>query len=211
MSEELIPDNMVARTLEQDLPTGHEPEPSDLFGQGDGDDDADAGVDWGLEGILEDGKRRAYEEGPPCLGADDLCALELEMDKVEEKRLLDMGVLKPLVDSGRKENMVKLSCKFVRDWRFRDGWVRRSRLVAREFRFLQPDLCDLYSPASLASLQKLFAALACSNHDLVILCGDVKDAYLCVEQRRPTYIETARGVCYELLFNLPGQRSGARD
>ena len=211
MSEELIPDNMVARTLEQDLPTGHEPEPSDLFGQGDGDDDADAGVDWDLEGILEDGKKRAYEEGPPCLGADDLCALDLEMDKVEEKRLLDMGVLKPLVDSGRKENMVKLSCKFVRDWRFRDGWVRRSRLVAREFRFLQPDLCDLYSPASLASLQKLFAALACSNHDLVILCGDVKDAYLCVEQRRPTYIETARGVCYELLFNLPGQRSGARD
>ena len=45
----------------------------------------------------------------------------------------------------------------------------------------------------------------------MVLSGDVKDAYLCVEQRRPTYIETSRDICYELKFNLPGQRAGARD
>ena len=38
----------------------------------------------------------------------------------------------------------------------------------------------------------------------------MKDAYLCVEQTRPTFIEY-NGRCYELLFSLPGQRSGARD
>ena len=214
MSDELIPDQ-VMRTfreeIEDDLPTGHEPEP-EVFQE---DDDLatfdDEGINWEIEEILDDAKRRAYEDGPPCLDAEKLALLDAEMDRVEEERLLSMGVLKELTDETKKAEMYKLSCKFVRDWRFRDEWKRRSRLVAREYKFLQPELADLYLPASLASLQKLFSALVCSNHNLVVMSGDVKDAYLCVEQRRPTYIETSRGVFYELKYNLPGQRAGARD
>ena len=107
-------------------------------------------------------------------------------------RLLKMGVLKPLDDESRKANMYQLSFKFVQDWRFRDKWVRRSRMVARELRFLQLDMEDLYSPASLSSLQKLFAALACSNRKLAALSGDVEDAHLCVEQKRATLIKYTR-------------------
>ena len=197
--------------VEDDFPTGHEPEPEVFEEDDDFDAFVDEGINWEIEEILDDAKRRAYEDGPPCLDAEKLALLDAEMDKFEEERLLNMGVLSELTDEAKKAEMYKLSCKFVRDWRFRGEWKRRSRLVAREYKFLQPEMADLYSPASLASLQKLFAALACSNPNLVVLSGDVKDAYLCVEQRRPTYIETSRGICYELKFNLPGQRAGARD
>ena len=115
-----------------------------------------------------------YEDGPPNLNSELLAKLDLEMDEVEEERLLKMSVLKLLQDESRKSDMYQLSFKFVHDCRFRDKWVCRSRMVACEFRFLQPDMEDLYSPASLASLQKLFAALACSNRKLVVLSGDVK-------------------------------------
>ena len=197
--------------VEDDFPTGHEPEPEVFEEDDEFDAFVDEGINWEIEEILDDAKRRAYEDGPPCLDAEKLALLDAEMDKFEEERLLNMGVLSELTDEAKKAEMYKLSCKFVRDWRFRGEWKRRSRLVAREYKFLQPEMADLYSPASLASLQKLFAALACSNPNLVVLSGDVKDAYLCVEQRRPTYIETSRGICYELKFNLPGQRAGARD
>ncbi|CAE7921995.1 unnamed protein product [Symbiodinium sp. KB8] len=147
MSDELIPDQ-VMRTfreeIEEDLPTGHEPEP-EVYQE---DDDLatfdDEGINWEIEEILDEAKRRAYEDGPPCLDAEKLALLDAEMDKVEEERLLSMGVLKELTDETKKAEMYKLSCKFVRDWRFRDEW-----------------------------------------------------------KRRPTYIETSRGVCYELKYNLP--------
>ena len=208
-SEEMIADQSIARTIEGEMPTGHEPEPTGLIADYSVWDDEE--VDWSLQEILDETRRRLYEDGPPQLSPEELRLLDEEMDKVEQERLLAMGVLQTMEENSDKTGMVKLSCKFVHDWRFRGEWKRRSRLVAREFRFLQPDMEDLYSPASLSSLQKLFAALVCSNKKLVVFTGDVKDAYLCVEQRRPTYIETSQGTCYELRYNLPGQRSGARD
>ena len=144
MSEELIPavSDQAAR-VEEEMPTGHEFEPCDLIC----DDDPffeEEGVDWELENILGKTELRAYEDGPPALGVDMLAKLHEEMNRVEEQRLLDMGVLKPLEDETKKANMFQLSFNFVHDWRFRDKSVRRSRMVAREFRFLELRTTTLY-------------------------------------------------------------------
>ena len=128
----------------------------------------------------------------------------------ELDRLLGMTVLKRMQGEHEKEGKVRLQCKYVLDWRFRNGWVRRARLVAKEYRFLEPSLTDLYSPASVASSHKLLACLAAGNSSLELLSLDITDAYLQVRQRRPTYIQTDIGDL-ELLYNLPGQRAGAKD
>ena len=92
-----------------------------------------------------------------------------------------------------REGKVRLQCKHVLDWRFRNGWVRRARLVAKEYRFLEPSLTDLYSPASVSSSHKLLACLTAGNSSLEMLSLDITDAYLQVRQRRPTYIQTTLG------------------
>ena len=160
---------------------------------------------------------RKYEEGPPVLHPDPLRKLDEAMDRVELNRLIKMGVLRPMSGDENLEGMTNLQSKYVRDWRFRpseDGkswsWVRRSRLVAKEFKFIGPLMENLYSPGSLACLQKVFAGLVCSSSRLCLYTGDIKDAYLTVPQRRPTFIRHG-GLIFELKFNLPGQRAGARD
>ena len=122
-----------------------------------------------------------------------------------------MGVLRKLDSGSTTSEMKKLQSKYVRDWRFRNGcWIRRSRLVAKEFRFLEPELQNIYAPASMAVLQRVFAGLCVSGENLVMWSADISDAYLMVAQDQPTYIITTGGEAMELLFNLPGQRSGAR-
>ena len=104
-------------------------------------------------------KGRTYEEGPPQLSQQELEELDRRMDDVEYTRLEKMGVLRPMQREEDGKGMVCLKSKTVRDWRFRGEWRRRSRLVAKEFRHLQPALEDLYAPASLGILQKLLAGL----------------------------------------------------
>ena len=154
---------------------------------------------------------RTYEDGPPELSQEELEKLDTAMDRVEDQRLLQMGVLRRMDSSSARPDMKKLQSKYVRDWRFRGGcWIRRSRLVAKEFRFLEPELQNLYAPASMAVLQRVFAGLCVSGENLVLYSVDVSDAYLMVPQEQPTFIVTNDGEAMELLFNLPGQRSGAR-
>ncbi|CAE7797529.1 RE1 [Symbiodinium sp. CCMP2592] len=166
---------------------------------------------WEIEGVLQEAERRKYEEGPPVLDADALAALDAEMDEVEIQRLLGMKVLEEIGPEEDVSDMYRLGCKNVRDWRFRNDWVRRSRLVAKEFRFLQPYMENLYSPTSLSSTQRLLAGLCSCNPQLRLYSGYIKDAYLTVKQRRKTYIVSNSGRMYRLHYNLPGQRAGARD
>ena len=53
-------------------------------------------------------------------------------------------------------------------------------------------------------------ALRVHAPNLRLYTGDIKDAYLAVPQRRPTFIRLGDSN-FELLFNLPGQRAGAPD
>ena len=167
----------------------------------DGEERGDAGMSW--EG-------RAYESGPPELSEDDLRDLDQAMEKKELERLLEMGVMKEMDARADVSDKVCLQSKYVMDWRYRSGWKRRARLVAKEFRFLEPTLQDLYSPASVASTQKLLACLATTSTDLELMSVDVTDAYLQVPQRRPTFVRSSIGPL-ELLYTLPGQRSGSKD
>ena len=168
---------------------------------GDGEERGDAGMSW--EG-------RAYESGPPELPEDELYHLDQAMEKKELERLLEMGVMKKMDATADLSDKVCLQSKYVMDWRYRSGWKRRARLVAKEFRFLEPTLQDLYSPASVASTQKLLACLATTSLELELTSVDVTDAYLRVPQRRPTFVRSSIGPL-ELLYTLPGQRSGSKD
>ena len=91
--------------------------------------------------------------------------VEALADQIEEKRLKSMGVIEDL----KIEDFYldKLTTKFVRDWRIKtrtmpDGqqkkqWMRRSRLVAREYAVERRD--DVYSPASGSYSLRLLPAL----------------------------------------------------
>ena len=152
--------------------------------------------------------------------------LDMLANKVEEQRLMRMGVLENL----KMEDfwLDKLTTRFVHDWRVklyvpREGpprkrWLRRSRMVAREYANDNRD--DVFSPASghhaLRVLPALFLNLEVNNAVMegengppVISALDIKDAFLQVEQERPLQISTALGR-YKVLKNLPGQRIGAK-
>ena len=67
------------------------------------------------------------------------------------------------------------------------GWLRRSRLVAREFNWMDVR-DDVYSPSSSSSIVKVLPALAMSDGFLpqsVLGTLDVADAFLQVPQPEP--------------------------
>ncbi|CAE7696343.1 unnamed protein product [Symbiodinium sp. CCMP2592] len=71
-------------------------------------------------------------------------------------------------------------------------------------------LADLDKQMELKELDRLLGMTVLRNSSLELLSVDITDAYLQVRQRRPTYIQTHIGDL-ELLYNLPGQRAGAKD
>ncbi|CAK9043853.1 Copia protein, partial [Durusdinium trenchii] len=146
--------------------------------------------------------------------------------RVEEKRLTGMEVIEKL--KPEEADLDVLTTRFVYDWRIKtyvgkDGkkskrWLRRARLVARDYAVDKRD--DVYSPASgqhaLRLLPVLFLTAASAEMDYehtkgkpVIGALDVKDAFLQVPQERPLRIITTMGE-YKVLRNLPGQRIGAK-
>eukprot|EP00435_Cladocopium_sp_Y103_P018480 s5547_g4.t1 len=120
-----------------------------------------------------------------------------------------------------------LTTKFVRDWRrkvyvdlsggSRECWMRRSRLVAREYAVGKRD--DTFSPATGAHTSNLlpvhYLALKAESEECsagykpVLACLDVKDAFLQVPQEHPTEVRLW-GENSVVLRNLPGQRKGSK-
>eukprot|EP00435_Cladocopium_sp_Y103_P011449 s72_g3.t1 len=158
-------------------------------------------------------------------------------DEVEIMRVCGMGVLqRASAFKGIAEDGHKLTAKFVRDWRVKafDGggavetdakpvmkWLRRSRLVAREYAFLEKRQ-DVYAPASPTHVLNLLPLMWLQRQaDMDEVSGgataeaqmlatlDVKDAFLEVPQ--PTAFRvTLAGEVFVVLRNLPGQRFGAK-
>ena len=146
-------------------------------------------------------------------GKEELKALE-----AAAQRLLDGGRMRP-VKLGEASGWKQLSTTQVYDWRYRGGWIRRSRLVAREYRWLDPEMEQIYAPSSVASTTKVLAAMMMSAGDgFGLKSADVKDAYLMVPQKEKVFIIPPpswkelhpEDEAWELLFCLPGQRIGAR-
>ena len=91
-----------------------------------------------------------YTEAQPDIQGEQLAAIDLEADKIEIDRLQQMGVI-TTVEKYTGELDIPLSAKMVRTWRKaqRDekdengqvvsttAWLRRSRLVGRDFNFLE--------------------------------------------------------------------------
>ena len=163
-------------------------------------------------------------EAEPQIPWEELRRLDGVADRVEVARLSAMGVLlKPGTYSGSLAS--PLSAKFVRSWRrkTKDGefmWLRRSRLVAREFAFVESRY-DVYAPASSASCQRIIPALCMCQlfNNAVMGSLDITDAYLTVKQAEPRAIKLMAEPDAEMSFDaegwiidrcLPGQRDGAR-
>ena len=147
-------------------------------------------------------------------------------DQVEISRLVEMKVLVEEKDF-KGEIHGKLTTKMVRDWRrklyvcdgqSRERWMRRSRLVAREYAIEKRD--DCYSPATGAHTANLLPVLylmqqseaegMSSDYEPTLCSLDIKDAFLQVPQREPIRVYL-NNVPYIILRNLPGQRQGSKE
>ena len=133
-------------------------------------------------------------------------------DEVELQRLCSVGVL---VRAGEEAQLVtdKLTTKFVYDWRlktFVDGngverkrWLRRPRLVAREYAFPErrSDTCSPATSTHILNLLPLVYLQKCGERDVEIqadsmevtlACLDVKDGFLMVLQDKPVKIKVGQ-------------------
>ena len=96
-----------------------------------------------------------YTPHEPELSQEDLQKLDAIADQVEVQRLVGLEVLK---QDNLPADCKTLSTRFVRTWREKKNdsgeaiWLRRSRLVAREYTWLQPDRESLFSPATSSSI-----------------------------------------------------------
>ena len=155
---------------------------------------------WALSMSVSDNmKELSYPYTPhePELTAEELQRLDSIADRVEGlvERLSGLNVL---LEDNLPSDAKCLSTRFVRTWREKkdqDGnaiWLRRSRLVAREYTWLQPDREALFSPASsnIATRILPICFLALREHqETLMLAIDVKDAFLTVEQEQPTQVK----------------------
>ena len=176
------------------------------------------------------------DSGPPNLPDEEIKDLDRKAMVTEIDRLIAMqAVQRTALSEIEKEEKTEaereekessgtkwLTTKFVFDWRFRERkWIRRARLVAREFKS-QEHRTDTFSPAASASLVRLIPILGLQQeHSLYSI--DVKDAFLQVPQRNRNacefpkeYVELfgdedpqCRNDGFLLLRVLPGQRDAA--
>ncbi|CAE7775394.1 unnamed protein product, partial [Symbiodinium sp. CCMP2592] len=155
-------------------------------------------------GILSDDELKALEAQlwfpeEPTLSPDEQAKVDAIADRFEVQRLIRKRVLKCAGLRGEvsEEGFKRLSTKFVRTWRKKvkggvEMVLRRSRLCAREYKWLEADRLDIFSPASNTAVSKLlpwlFARMknepgASAGDDRPsMLTLDVKDAYLTVPQ-----------------------------
>ena len=159
----------------------------------------------------------------PQLDEQRLAELDTIAEMVEIQRLTDMGVLRQVEDSeyGKLQTSHRsLNTRSVHTWRFKrvneEGkWLRRARLVAKEFKHLDKERLGLFAPSSSAIMCRVVQSLYTHHRQSKgwIMCSfDVHDAYLTVDQKKPTIISTILSgemFTHELLKCVPGQRDGA--
>ena len=151
----------------------------------------------------------------PQLSREELEHLDSVADQHEITRLLGMNVLEDNASCKLGGGSKVLSTRFVRTWRVKPhpvtgepSYLRRSRLVAREFARDDQSRTGLYSPASQQLLTRLLPALWSSRPGHIMMSLDVTDAYLCVSQTTDVWV-SLYGQSYQLRRLLPGQREGS--
>ena len=160
-----------------------------------------------------------FTKHEPDVSAEQLMELDALAHSLKIKRLFNLGVLTSADEA--PANAKSLSTRFVRTWREKvvsgsPVWLRRSRFVAHEFAWLQPDRDALFSPASSSTVARLLPAMFLDlrdREDAIMASIDVKDVFLTVPQETPTTVrcQLADGQTrdYSLGKVLPGQRDGS--
>ena len=103
----------------------------------------------------------------PQLDEQRLADLDEIAEMVEVQRLTDMGVLRQVKDTehGQLQSSHRsLNTRFVHTWRFKrvngEGkWLRRARLVAKEFKHLDKERMGLFAPSSSAIMCRVVQSL----------------------------------------------------
>ena len=175
---------------------------------------------------------------PDCLWADGVEKpgepdrnVDAVAEQVELDRLAKMEVLRAADQPDDQYIQKNLTTRFVFDWRLKNydqktkRWLRRARLVAREYAFEEGKRDGVFSPASSSHLLRLLPSLYLNKmselaqmdkpntYDYLLGSLDIKDAFLQVEQKEPLRVKLGKGHGnhdYIVLRNLPGQRLGAR-
>jgi len=166
----------------------------------------DAGGQGGGEVLREQWAQRTEDEGPPPCSEEELQTLDLEAEAFEAERLLNMKVLEPTQEEPPPE--LVLNTRYVHDWRFRNGWVRRARLVSKELKVWDPHRMDVFAPSTCPAMIKLVPALFAAKYESeewYLWSIDFKDAFLTVPQRSLLYVKL-NGQYFKVLMCLPGQR-----
>ena len=76
---------------------------------------------------------------------------------------------------------VAISTRSVFDWRYRDGWKRRCRFVAREFKGYSKNTAETFAPT--AGIGSRLVMLLHIVYGWCLSFVDIKDAFLLVPQR----------------------------
>ncbi|CAJ1337085.1 unnamed protein product, partial [Effrenium voratum] len=126
-------------------------------------EDVEAEADANVQQKLQQLMLPRTNETEPQLTMEELECLDSLASEVEVHRLRKMQVLLDLDAALSEDRDSPLSAKFVNTWRSKyDGdrpvWLRRARLVAREYNFLQKRE-DTFLPASPTLLLKLLPIL----------------------------------------------------
>ena len=106
-----------------------------------------------------------------------------------------------------------ISTKFVYCWKRRverEGWFRRARLVARQFK-TSVDMEQAFAPTPVLVIPKMLINLTLNvSRNFVAMTSDIKDAFLMAAQPEDekAYVEVD-GKAYKLIRCLPGQRTAA--
>ena len=157
-------------------------------------------------------------DGPPNVSSTKLQELDEQAALDEVEKLFKMKVIEPVTlteGAAVEENVVDTT--LVYDWRYRDQqWIRRCRIVAREFKTGATDENNFSPTSSFASVRMLLVFAIMYN--LAVTALDVKDAFLMVPQVEVLYVKipmwirqwTGNPHTHWLLKRcLPGQRNAA--
>ncbi|CAE7194541.1 unnamed protein product [Symbiodinium sp. CCMP2592] len=156
---------------------------------------------------------KPFSETEPVCDASELEAIDAAADSFELERLTKAGVLEQ--SESWLEGHRTLSSKYVRTWRLKvinqeRVWLRRARLVAREFAHLDPGRQHLFAPTTTQCMLRIVPSLFIRNFGdgWSLLSLDMSDAFLQCKQQHDT-LTKVDGKWYKLFRMLPGQRDGS--
>ena len=175
--------------------------------------------------LIEDDKKDESTEGgkPPEVSDEELERLDEAAARKEVEKLKGMGVIEEITRDDSPQGAKWLTLKNVYDWRFRspgngepERWLRRCRIVCREFKTTTGFSAETFAPTSGLAAIKLMVVLHCVLR-LLLWTLDCADAFLQVPQQEPCVVEIPvwirklLGYTQEMIWHLkrclPGQRN----